>query len=126
MPPICRLSRLDEGDHAFDCLPLQGGQYRAVMPERDGDASLCLRGPTCPQSSGLYHDVASNEVFEGVIGEECGHQHEDDARTQLSGMDHEDSWMSSRRIAAEVGEASIKGEQDSTLRSSSLSQTAVG
>lgn len=40
MPPICRLSRLDEGDQAFDCLPLHGWQYRAVDVEGDGDAGM--------------------------------------------------------------------------------------
>lgn len=51
---------------------------------------LCVVQPGCRESSGLHHDVASSEVLEGVLGKEGRHEHEDDAGTQIPGVDNDD------------------------------------
>lgn len=51
-----------------------------------------------------HHDVASIEFLEAVLGKEGRHEHEDDAGTQIPGVDHDGPWMSSRRITANVSE----------------------
>lgn len=69
----------------------------------------------CPQSSRLNHNIAPNEVLEDVLGKECRHKHENDAGTQVPGVNHEDPWMSSWRITANVGEAAIEGDHSPIL-----------
>jgi len=44
----------------------------------------------CPQRTRLNHDIATNEVLEGVLGKEGRHEHEDDAGTQIPGVNHDD------------------------------------